>query len=169
MTRHRIFLLLLLVPLLTAQSPLSNDADALFAFKTAADAHNKLNYTLRDSVNYCQWRGVKCARGRVVRLVLNSFKLGGTFPPNTLSNLNQLRVLSLPNNSLTGPIPQLAQLVNPHKLGLNKNEDLLNLERVGVTGIAPVRLFPETSKTSSNDWFSGGIEPLNRFQLSRSE
>ncbi|KAL1824285.1 hypothetical protein ACET3Z_011063 [Daucus carota] len=183
MTRHRIFLLLLFFPLLAAQSPLSNDADALFAFKTAADAHNKLNYTLRDSVNYCQWRGVKCARGRVVRLVLNSFKLGGTFPPNTLSNLNQLRVLSLPNNSLTGPIPQLAQLVNLKTLFLHHNSfsgnfpvSLVSLHRLifldlshnNLSGSLPVNLtLLDRLYSLRLNWnrFNGSIPPLNQSLL----
>ncbi|KAL8124941.1 putative inactive receptor kinase At5g67200 [Apium graveolens] len=182
MTRHRIFILLLLLPLFAAQSPPS-DATALLAFKSKADFNNKLNYTSTDSSNYCQWRGVKCAQGRVVRLVLHSFHLGGTFLPNTLSNLDELRVLSLPNNSLTGPIPQLTQLVNLKTLFLHHNSfsgnfpvSLVSLHRLifldlshnNLSGSLPVNLtlLDRLNSLRLNfNRFNGSIPPLNQSLL----
>nr|ACG70793.1 SMA9 [Malus domestica] len=85
------------------------------------DLNNKLLYTLNERFDYCQWQGVKCSQGRVVRFVLQSFSLRGSFPPDTLSRLDQLRVLSLHNNSLSGPIPDLSPLQNLKSLFLNRN------------------------------------------------
>ncbi|KAM2967076.1 hypothetical protein FF1_027379 [Malus domestica] len=130
------FLLLLLLLLATAVHPStslpfpppppnlllpSSDAVALLSFKSQADLNNKLLYTLNERFDYCQWQGVKCSQGRVVRFVLQSFSLRGSFPPDTLSRLDQLRVLSLHNNSLSGPIPDLSPLQNLKSLFLNRN------------------------------------------------
>lgn len=116
-------------------------------------------------------------------MVLHSFQLGGTFPPNTLSNLNQLRVLSLPNNSLTGPIPQLAQLVNLKTLFLYHNSfsgnfpaSLVSLHRLifldlshnDLSGSLPVNLTLLDRLNSlrlSFNRFNGSIPPLNQSLL----
>lgn len=115
--------------------------------------------------------------------MLNSFQLGGTFPPNTLSTLNQLRVLSLPNNSLTGPIPQLAQLVNLKTLFLHHNSfsgnfpvSLISLHRLifldlshnNLSGSLPVNLtLLDRLNSLRLDWnrFDGSIPPLNQSLL----
>ncbi|KAL5556944.1 hypothetical protein UlMin_039180 [Ulmus minor] len=100
---------------------LPSDAVSLFTFKSKADLDNKLFFELNERFDYCQWRGVKCAQGRVVRLFFQSFGLRGFFAPNTLTRLDQLRVLSLKNNSLAGPIPDLSLLVNLKSLFLDHN------------------------------------------------
>ncbi|XP_024156412.1 probable inactive receptor kinase At5g67200 [Rosa chinensis] len=64
---------------------------------------------------------IPCSQGRVVRFVLQSFSLRGTLAPHTLSLLDQLRVLSLHNNSLSGPLPNLSSLSNLKYLFLNRN------------------------------------------------
>ncbi|XP_024019525.1 probable inactive receptor kinase At5g67200 [Morus notabilis] len=98
-----------------------SDAVSLITFKSKADLDNKLLYVLNERFDYCQWRGVKCAQGRVVRLVLQGYGLRGVFPPDSLTRLDQLRVLSLNNNSLSGPIPDLSPLVNLKSLFLDRN------------------------------------------------
>ncbi|KAK3221841.1 hypothetical protein Dsin_008866 [Dipteronia sinensis] len=111
----------------TAQYPpvinslLPSDAVSLLSFKSKADLNNKLLYALNERFDYCQWQGIKCAQGRVVRVVLQSFGLRGTFPSDTLTRLDQLRVLSLTNNSLAGPVPDLSPLFNLKSLFLNHN------------------------------------------------
>ncbi|KAJ6678385.1 PROTEIN KINASE putative-RELATED [Salix viminalis] len=123
----RFLLLLLLLATLTASQLeqttylLPLDAVSILSFKSKADLDNKLFYTLNERFDYCQWQGIKCAQGRVVRVVLQGFGLRGTFPPSTLSRLDQLRVLSLQNNSLSGPIPDLSPLFNLKSLFLNHN------------------------------------------------
>ncbi|KAK9948976.1 hypothetical protein M0R45_004527 [Rubus argutus] len=99
----------------------SSDAVALLSFKSQSDLDNKLLYTLNERFDYCQWQGVKCAQGRVVRFVLQSYGLRGTLAASTLTRLDQLRVLSLQNNSLSGPVPDLSPLYNLKSLFLNRN------------------------------------------------
>lgn len=59
--------------------------------------------------------------GRVTKLVLESLNLTGTLNPVLLSGLDQLRVLSLKSNSLSGEIPDLSSLSNLKSLYLNQN------------------------------------------------
>nr|DAD41342.1 TPA_asm: hypothetical protein HUJ06_015665 [Nelumbo nucifera] len=98
-----------------------SDARSLLAFKSKADVDNKLPFWNEKHSRYCFWQGVKCVDGKVVRLVLEGFGLAGVFAPNTLIRLDQLRILSLQNNSLTGPIPDLSGLVNLKTLFLDHN------------------------------------------------
>ncbi|KAL1809953.1 hypothetical protein ACET3Z_026943 [Daucus carota] len=149
---HHIFPLLLILTLSSAVPPppppqlnliLPSDAVAILSFKSKADQNNKLLYIINERFDHCHWQGVKCAQGRVVRYVLQSFSLRGIFSPNTLTNLDQLRVLSLRNNSLSGPIPDLSGLVNLKTLLLDHNLfsgtfplSVLNLHRVHILGLA---------------------------------
>ncbi|KAL6224848.1 hypothetical protein ACLB2K_003703 [Fragaria x ananassa] len=112
--------LFLLLPTAVHSQP-SSDAVALLSFKTHSDLDNRLLYTLNEPYDYCQWQGVKCAQGRVVRFVLHSFRLRGTLAADTLTRLDQLRVLSLHNNSLSGPVPDLSPLFNLKSLFLTRN------------------------------------------------
>ncbi|XP_022775166.1 probable inactive receptor kinase At5g67200 [Durio zibethinus] len=100
---------------------LPSDAVSILTFKSKADLDNKLLYALNERFDYCQWRGVKCVQGRVVRYILQNSGLRGTFPANSLTRLDQLRVLSLHNNSLSGPIPDLSSLYNLKALFLDRN------------------------------------------------
>lgn len=180
---HHFLHLLILISFFThsfsAHSPPS-DATHLLSFKLKADAHNNLNYTSR---SFCQWQGVQCARLRVHRLVLQNLNLSGSFAPNTLTNLDQLRVLSLQNNSLTGPIPDLSQLINLKSLFLNHNSfsgsfppSLLSLHRLKtldlsnniLTGLIPMaltnldRLYYLRLELNR---LNGSIPPLNQSSL----
>ncbi|KAL2333514.1 hypothetical protein Fmac_014727 [Flemingia macrophylla] len=116
-----LFLLSALCSSAPVRAGLPWDAVSLLSFKEEADHDNRLLYTLNHTYHYCSWQGVKCAQGRVVRLVLNSMGLRGPFPPHTLAKLDQLRVLSLRNNSLYGPIPDLSPLTNLKSLFLDRN------------------------------------------------
>ncbi|KAK9054329.1 hypothetical protein SSX86_025407 [Deinandra increscens subsp. villosa] len=101
----------------------NNDALSILAFKSKADLHNHLPYLSDNTTStHCKWLGLQCqSDGKVVRLVLQNLTLAGVFAPDTLTRLDQLRVLSLHNNSLTGPIPDLAGLVNLKTLFLDHN------------------------------------------------
>lgn len=98
-----------------------DDALALLAFKSKADLKNILFFSPNTTVRFCRWQGIKCAQQKVVRLVLEGQDLAGVFAPDTVTRLDQLRVLSLQNNSLTGPIPDLSGLVNLKTLFLDHN------------------------------------------------
>ncbi|CAH8335604.1 unnamed protein product [Eruca vesicaria subsp. sativa] len=161
-------------------SLLPSDAVALLSFKSTADLDNKLLYSLTERYDYCQWRGVKCAQGRVVRLVLSGVGLRGYFSSATLGRLDQLRVLSLENNSLFGPIPDLSSLVNLKSLFLSRNEfagafppSILFLHRLMIlslsynnfTGQIPLELTALDRLTSLNlesNRFNGTLPSLNQ-------
>ncbi|KAL7175491.1 hypothetical protein ACSBR2_029150 [Camellia fascicularis] len=101
--------------------PAPHDALALLAFKSKADFRGKLAFSSNTSLDYCKWQGLQCVQGKAVRVVLQGLSLEGVFGEGTLSLLDQLRVLSLQNNSLTGPIPDLSGLFNLKSLFLDHN------------------------------------------------
>ncbi|KAJ0666095.1 putative non-specific serine/threonine protein kinase [Helianthus annuus] len=188
---HRFFtLFLLLLTVSTAvpnpvesQTQLHSDAVSLLKFKLKADTNNKLLYNHNDRFDYCQWQGVKCVQGRVVRFVLQSCGLSGTFADNTLAHLDQLRVLSLRNNSLTGPIPDLSTLTNLKALFLDHNTfagtfpvslvslhrlQSLDLARNNLSGSLPIQLSNlDRLNNLRLEWnrFTGSLPPLNQTTL----
>lgn len=102
-----------------------SDATALLLFKSAADPGGRLRFfspANGSASGHCAWSGVSCsADGRVIRLVLERLGLNGTVPNSTLGRLDQLRVLSLKFNSLSGPVPDLSALLNLKALFLAHN------------------------------------------------
>ncbi|KAF5186471.1 Inactive leucine-rich repeat receptor-like serine/threonine-protein kinase [Thalictrum thalictroides] len=176
--------LYLSLPLQSSSLPvIPSDALSLLAFKSKADLSNKLSFTLHKRYDFCHWVGVECVENKVVRLVLQGFDLNGVFESNTLSQLDQLRVLSLQNNSLTGPIPDLSQLINLKSLFLNHNlfsgffpTSVLSLYRIRIldlsynnlTGLIPIELTHLDRiyylQLNSNH-FNGTIPPFNQSLL----
>lgn len=153
------------------------------SFKRDADQDDKLLYALNERYDYCEWQGVKCAQGRVVRFVVQGLGLRGPFPPDTLTRLDQLRVLSLRNNSLFGPIPDLSPLLNLKSLFLDRNHfsgsfppSILTLHRLltislshnNLTGSLPVQLTLLDRLISlrlDSNSFTGTLPPLNQTSL----
>lgn len=176
-------LLFLSVSFHSTVSLIPSDASALLAFKYKADLDNKLAFSANTSFRFCKWKGIQCSEKKVIRIVIESFSLRGTFPANTLSMLDQLRVLSLQNNSLTGPIPDLSPLINLKVLFLDHNSftgsipasiftlhrlKTLDLSYNNLTGSIPVainglnRLY--YLRLDSNR-INGSIPPLNQSTL----
>ncbi|CAK9152708.1 unnamed protein product [Ilex paraguariensis] len=162
---------------------LTSDASALLAFKSKADLGDKLRFSPNTSFDFCKWQGVKCVQSKVVRVVLEGFSLGGIFSPDTLTRLDQLRVLSLQNNSLTGPIPDLSGLLNLKALFLDQNSfacaippSVSNLHRLrtldlshnNLSGSIPPSLISLDRlyylRLDSNR-FNGSMPPLNQSSL----
>ncbi|KDP41696.1 hypothetical protein JCGZ_16103 [Jatropha curcas] len=164
-------------------SPQPSDATALLDFKSKADLRNHLPYSQNTSFLFCRWRGVICFQDKVVRLVVQGLDLGGVFAPNTLTRLDQIRVLSLQNNSLNGPIPDLSKLFNLKSLFLDRNYfsgsfppsihslhrlRTLDLSQNNLTGPLPTWL---TSLDRlyylrlDRNHFYGSIPPLNQSSL----
>ncbi|CAI9774715.1 unnamed protein product [Fraxinus pennsylvanica] len=99
----------------------SGDADALLALKVVIDPLGFLQWGR--GTDFCRWEGVKeCMNGRVIRLVIERLNLSGTLDGKSLNQLDQLRVLSFKDNSLSGSIPQLSGLANLKSLYLNDNK-----------------------------------------------
>ncbi|KAL3726062.1 hypothetical protein ACJRO7_031018 [Eucalyptus globulus] len=185
-----LLLLLLLLPpppAAAADPPLDSllpsDAVALLSFKSSADLDNRLLFALNERFDFCQWRGVKCAQGRVVRLAIPSSGLRGSLAAATLSRLDQFRVLSLRNNSLSGPLPDLSPLANLRSLSLGLNSfsgpfpsSLLSLRRLRVldlghnafAGPIPAQITAldqlDTLLLDGNR-FGGALPPLNQTLL----
>ncbi|CAI9757899.1 unnamed protein product [Fraxinus pennsylvanica] len=166
-----------------AHTSLLPDAVSLLSFKSKADLDNKLLYTINERLDYCTWQGVKCAQGRVVRYIVQGFGLRGTFPAATLTRLDQLRVLSLKNNSLTGLLPDFSSFTNLKTLFLDNNYfsgtfplSLLSLHRLLILDLSHnnfTGLLPETLtvldrlsylRLDSNRFY-GSIPPLNQTML----
>ncbi|XP_074353759.1 putative inactive receptor kinase At5g67200 [Apium graveolens] len=156
------------------------DSSHLLSFKLKADPLNKLNFK---SSNFCQWQGIQCTHFKVHRLILQNLNLAGTFPPNTLTQLDQLRVLSLQNNSLTGPIPNLSSLINLKSLFLNHNSfsgsfppSLISLHRLKTLDLSLNNLTGSIPLSLTNldrlyylrldlNHLKGSIPPLNQSSL----
>ncbi|KAF8015595.1 hypothetical protein BT93_H1190 [Corymbia citriodora subsp. variegata] len=147
-TAAALLILLLLTAAASAEDPpldslLPSDAIALSSFKSRANLDNCLLFTLNERFDFCQWRGVKCTQGRVVRLSLPASGFRGSLAAATLSRLDQLRFLTLRNNSLSGPLPDLSGLANLKSLSLGLNSFsgpfpscLLSLHRLRVLDLA---------------------------------
>ncbi|CAL5029657.1 unnamed protein product [Urochloa decumbens] len=95
-------------------------AALLAAFLAKADPSSHLR--MPPAPSPCSRPGITCTpSGQIIRLVLESVGLNGTFPPGTLSGLSELRVLSLKSNALHGPVPDLSPLANLKALYLAGN------------------------------------------------
>ncbi|KAL4318354.1 hypothetical protein GQ457_18G000630 [Hibiscus cannabinus] len=81
------------------------DKQALLTFLSKTKHEDRVQWNSSTSV--CDWVGVQCDANRsfVFTLRLPGVGLVGTIPPNTIGLLNQLRVLSLRANRLSGSIP----------------------------------------------------------------
>ncbi|XVE55843.1 hypothetical protein DITRI_Ditri03aG0189900 [Diplodiscus trichospermus] len=161
----------------------SPEATALLGFQSKADLRNHLDFSQNASFHFCDWHGVTCYQQKVVHLIIEDVDLGGIFPPNTLSHLDQLRVLSLQNNSLIGSIPDLSGLINLKSLFLDHNfftgsfpPSILSLHRIrtldlsynNLTGPIPGSLASlDRLYYLRLDWnrFNGTIPPLNQSSL----
>ncbi|KAF5725265.1 leucine-rich repeat receptor-like protein kinase [Tripterygium wilfordii] len=117
------FLLSLLFLLFSPSLALSpNDTNALTLFRLQTDTHANLlaNWTGGDACS-ASWSGVKCSTtGRVESLFLPSLDLRG--PIDSLSLLDQLRVLDLHSNRLNSTILPITNCTNLKLLYLSGND-----------------------------------------------
>ena len=97
------------------------DQDALIALYCATDGDNwtdNTNWLTNEDIH--DWHGVSALPGRVTSLQLPDNQLSGEIPD--LSALTNLRFLSLWGNELTGEIPDLSAFSNLTGLHLNSNQ-----------------------------------------------
>ncbi|WOK93487.1 hypothetical protein Cni_G02185 [Canna indica] len=126
---------LLLLPVLFAMSflvaaaassslgTLEGDMRTLLEFKAACDSIGMLSSWNRSDASPCvSWHGVTCAGSRVTRLVLEGLSLAGPAGFPIVVRLDQLRVLSLKSNRLSGPIPDLSPLSALKLIFLSHNQ-----------------------------------------------
>lgn len=179
---------LLLSPLGAASEP-TQDKQALLAFLSQVPHESRLQWSA--NLSACSWVGVSCdaSNSSVFSLRLPGVGLIGQIPPNTLSRLSQLRVLSLRSNRLSGPLPEdFSQLKSLRNLYLQNNQfsgdfppsltELTRLNRLDVsfnnfTGPIPFSLNNLTHLTGlflQSNAFSGKIPniatPLVGFDVS---
>ncbi|KAM7265827.1 hypothetical protein ACFE04_003510 [Oxalis oulophora] len=172
------------------------DAESLLSLQHSLDPLNSLSWKQQQqqSTPVCQWQGVKeCLRGRVTKLVLEFLNLTGTLhdhdnahndgDANSLSRLDQLRVLSFKGNSISGPIPDLSALVNLKSLYLNDNRfsgpfpnsisDLHRLKVIVLSGnklsghipVSLVNLNRLYTLYLQDNQFTGTLPPFNQTSL----
>ncbi|KVH99913.1 leucine-rich repeat receptor-like protein kinase PXC1 [Cynara cardunculus var. scolymus] len=123
----RFLLLLLLLPLsLSTAADVDSDTAALSLFRSQTDTHGILlsNWTLSSITHStaCSvaWTGVQCTNNRVTAVFLPSLDLRG--PLDSLSSLDQLRILDLRHNRLNGSLLPLANCTNLKLLYLPGND-----------------------------------------------
>ncbi|XP_059308924.1 inactive leucine-rich repeat receptor-like serine/threonine-protein kinase At1g60630 [Lycium ferocissimum] len=160
----------------------SSDVEALLALKATIDPSNFLDW--KKEIDLCNWQGVKqCKKTRVTKLVVENLNLNGSLDQIALNQLDQLRVLSFKNNSISGQIPNLTGLFNLKSLFLNKNNfsgkfpvSVTGLHRIKVINLAGNKLSGEIPVTLTklsrlymlyieNNEFTGELPSLNQPSL----
>lgn len=107
-----------------ALGTLQSDVEGLQRFREAVDPTGMLLSTWVNASEVCtgSWLGVDCSEGRVYSLRLPLSGLVGIIPNNSLGLVDQLRVVSLHNNFLTGAFPgELGNCSNLRALYLASN------------------------------------------------
>nr|APU94878.1 leucine-rich repeat receptor-like protein kinase [Pohlia nutans] len=89
---------------------LNADGTALLAFKKAiwSDPQGALRNWNSSDASPCQWKGITCNVGnRVVSIDVSRRALAGTIAPRLLGDLDHLATVNLSQNEFTGSIPSL--------------------------------------------------------------
>ncbi|KAM7280498.1 hypothetical protein ACFE04_007632 [Oxalis oulophora] len=79
--------------------------------------------TWSSTTHFCKWKGITCDNTNtlVTSITANKQSLKGTLPTE-LSSLKKLKTLSLQQNSITGPLPLLANLPELESVYLDNND-----------------------------------------------
>ncbi|KAI3808784.1 hypothetical protein L1987_24745 [Smallanthus sonchifolius] len=157
------------------------DKQILINFIQSISHNRTINWNM-DSSACVNWTGITCNHdgSRIIALRLPAFSLHGPIPPNTLSQLSDLQILSLRSNGLTGPFPSdFANLRNLTALYLQSNGfygplplnfsnwnnlSILDLSNNGFNGSIPFSISSLSHLTAlnlANNSFSGEIPDLN--------
>ncbi|KAF2315515.1 hypothetical protein GH714_039975 [Hevea brasiliensis] len=157
------------------------DKQALLDFLHNIHYLHSLNWKQNSSV--CrEWRGVTCNgdNSRVIALRLPGEGIQGPIPPNTLSRLSAVQILSLRLNGISGSFPsdfsKLGNLTGlylqfnnfsgplPSDFSMWKNLSILDLSNNGFNGSIPTSVSNLTHLTSlnlANNFLSGVIPDIN--------
>ncbi|XP_071716883.1 pollen receptor-like kinase 3 [Rutidosis leptorrhynchoides] len=101
------------------------DADALLRIKQSLKNPQPLDSWKFGTIpcdDVIRWVGLICNNGLVTNLHLQSMSLSGNLDMNALSQMAGLRILSLENNSFSGPIPEFNKLGSLKGLYLSLNQ-----------------------------------------------
>ncbi|KAI3842694.1 hypothetical protein MKW98_015361 [Papaver atlanticum] len=156
------------------------DKQALLDFFNGIPHFRYLNWN-QSSIVCNNWTGVTCNsdKSRVIALRLPGVGINGSIPPNTLSRLTALQILSLRSNRIRGAFPvdllslknlsylylQFNQFSGPLPLDFSvwKNLTVVNLSYNGFNGSIPSSISNLTSLTYlnlANNLLSGEIPDL---------
>ncbi|KAG6522945.1 probable inactive receptor kinase At5g58300 [Zingiber officinale] len=136
-----------------AIADLRSDEQALIDFANSVPHGRNLNWTSHNPI-CSSWVGVRCTpdNTRVRSLRLPAIGLFGTIPPNTLSRLDALEVLSLRSNRLIVHLPpDVPSIPSLHSLFLQHN----NLSGIIPSSLSSNLTFLDLSYNS----FAGEIPP----------
>lgn len=176
-----VFFFLCFVSTIFFQGVISGDKEALLGLKSDIDPTNSLKWNGND---FCKWDGIKeCLNGRVSKLVLENLNLKGELDSRNLNQLNQIRVLSLKQNLISGKVPNLSGLSNLKSLFLSYNNfsgefpaSLTTLHRLKTIVLSGNQLSGDIPNSILNiqrlyvlylddNRFTGKIPPLNQTGL----
>ncbi|KAM2979048.1 hypothetical protein FF2_015766 [Malus domestica] len=90
------------------------ERDALLKLRDSVSSNSNLhgNWSGPPCINNSsRWAGIACSNGHVVHIALQGIQLAGSLPPAFLHNITLLSKLTLSNNTLSGPLPNLSNLV----------------------------------------------------------
>ncbi|KAK6935479.1 Leucine-rich repeat-containing N-terminal, plant-type [Dillenia turbinata] len=170
-----------LLLLLTVNAEPVGDKHALLDFVNKLPHSRSLNWN--ESSPVCNnWIGVVCSRdgSRIVSVRLPGVGFQGEIPPNTLSRLSALEILSLRSNALSGSFPSdFVNLRNlsflylqsnyfsgplPYDFSVWRNLTIVNLSDNGFNGSIPHSISNLTRLSAlnlANNLISGEIPDLN--------
>ncbi|KAJ4952471.1 hypothetical protein NE237_029303 [Protea cynaroides] len=164
-----------------ATAGLVEDKQALFDFINNIPHSRSLNWNVNLPV-CSSWIGVACSpdNSRVIALRLPGVGLQGQIPPNTISRLTAIQILSLRSNGLSGPFPpdffnltnlsflylQFNHFSGPLPLDFSawKNLTIINLSSNAFNGSIPSSISNLTYLTAlnlANNSLSGEIPALS--------
>lgn len=131
------------------------DKKILLDFIASIPHSRVINWNMNTSA-CTNWTGVTCDHNRssIIALRLPAVSLEGSIPPNTLSRLSNLQILSLRSNGLSGPFPS--------DFSNLRNLTALHLQCNGFSGPLPLNLsfWNNLSVLNlSNNAFNGSISP----------
>ncbi|KAL8252025.1 hypothetical protein R6Q59_035718 [Mikania micrantha] len=141
-----------------ADLDLNSDAQSLLQFSSSVIHLRKLNWN--SSIPICtSWVGIKCndEGTRVIAIHLPGVGLFGQIPLNTIGKLDNLKILSLRSNFLSGALP--SDILSIPSL------QSLKLQHNNFSGKIPILPHEITVLDLSFNSFSGSIPELNLTRL----
>ncbi|KAK9060532.1 hypothetical protein SSX86_021236 [Deinandra increscens subsp. villosa] len=124
------------------------DADALLRIKKSLNDPEPLDSWKLGTIpcdDVIRWVGIVCNNGIVTNLHLKSMSLSGNLDFTALEQMAGLRVISIENNSFSGPIPEFNRLGSLKGIYLSMNQ---------FSGEIPSNFFSEMT-SMKKIWFDG--------------